>query len=313
MTRPLKIGTRGSKLALWQAEHVRSLLGGLDIAAAIVVIRTTGDDRLDASLAQLDRGVFVREIEHALLRSEVDLAVHSMKDLPTSIPAGLTIAAYCARHDVQDCLVSRTGARLRDLPAGGRVGTSSLRRQAQLRHHRPELICEDIRGNVDTRLRKLREGQYDAIVLARAGLERLGLAAEIAEILDTDVLLPAVGQGAVGIEAREDDAAALGLLARIDHAPTAIAVRAERALLREIEGGCQVPLGAWCRPDPASAGELLMDACMVSLDGGRYVREHLSGVSRDPESLGVRLAHRLRAAGGDAILAELRSTASGDV
>lgn len=301
MSKPLRIGSRGSALALWQAKHIQHLIAlESPEKSEIVVIKTSGDREQAAPLAAFGgKGVFVKEIEEALLRGEIDLAVHSMKDVPTEIPAGLKMAAICEREDVRDALISCDGRGLMDLRNGARVGTSSLRRQAQLRHARPDLEFTELRGNVDTRLKKLDRGDCDAIVLARAGLERLGLTARITETLSPDVSLPAVGQGALGIEAREEDDLVFALAAKLDHRLTRAAVFAERALLREVEGGCQIPLGAWAREDQ---GNLVMDACIASLDGSEYIRTRVEGAKDSPEALGRRAAEKLFAAGAERIL-----------
>ena len=301
MSRTLRIGTRGSALALWQAKHIQHLLAlESPEKLEIVVIKTSGDREQTAPLGEIGgKGVFVKEIEEALLRGEIDLAVHSMKDVPTEIPAGLKMAAICEREDVRDALISKSGRGLADLRRGARVGTSSLRRQAQLRHARADLEFIELRGNVDTRLKKLDRGDCDSVVLARAGLERLGLAARITETLNPDVSLPAVGQGALGVEVREENDLVFGLAAKLDHHMTRAAVFAERALLREVEGGCQIPLGAWARED---RGNLVMDACIASLDGSEYIRTRVDGAKDSPEALGRRAAEELFAAGAERIL-----------
>ena len=299
--RPLRIGSRGSVLALWQANAVRDrLVHAAGVEAEIVIIKTSGDRFQQAPVGQLGlKGVFIKELEDALLEGGVDLAVHSMKDVPTEIPAGLVFPAICEREDVRDALVARAGAKLAELPARARVGTSSLRRQSQLRHYRPDLELRDLRGNVDTRLKKLERGDYDAIVLAKAGLDRLGWSHKITEAISTDVSLPAVGQGALGVEARADDREVLEVLARLDHAETRGAVTAERALLAELEGGCQVPLGAWARVEQ---GELILDACILSVDGTEYLRLRTTGPPQNAEALGRELAQAMLAAGADKIL-----------
>lgn len=305
MREKLIIGSRGSQLALWQANFVRDQLARItDIPIEIVTIKTTGDKHLETPMAQLSKGVFVKEIEHALLSGQIDLAMHSMKDLPTEIPPGLTIGAVCARHDVRDCLISLDGATLESLPSGSRVGTSSLRRKAQLRHHRPDLEFADIRGNVDTRLRKLREGLFAAIVLAKAGLDRLGWTDQISEVLSTEIVLPAVGQGALGVEARADDIETLSLLEPLNHPPTQAAVMAERALLKHLEGGCQVPIGAYGRVED---GCLTLEGCVISLDGETIVRDSIGGPAEDSVMLGMRLAEKLLAQGATRILEEVRT------
>jgi hydroxymethylbilane synthase len=299
------IGSRGSQLALWQTHFVREQLARItDIPVEIKTIKTTGDKHLETPVMQLDRGMFVKEIERALLDGEIDLAVHSMKDLPTETPPELTIAAICARHDVRDCLISRDRLTLQGLPSGARIGTSSLRRKAQLCHHRPDLEFADIRGNVDTRLRKLREGLFDAVVLAKAGLDRLGWSDQINEILSTEIVLPAVGQGALGIEARADDSDVLNLLGPLNHQPTQVAVTAERALLRELQGGCQVPIGAWARIED---GRLILEGCVISLDGETIIRDHISGSLEQSEVWGAQLAAALLAQGASRILEEVNA------
>jgi hydroxymethylbilane synthase len=305
--KPLRIGTRGSRLALWQANFIRERLASLRGAAAeIVILKTTGD-RFQQTTGQAGvpfppigmKGVFIKELEDALLENRVDLAVHSMKDVPTQTPPGLVFPAICKREDPRDCLVSWEGKLLAELDRGARVGTSSLRRQAQLRHVRPELELTELRGNVDTRLRKLDRGDYDAIVLAKAGLDRLGWSARITEVLPPEVSLPAVGQGALGIEAREGDADVKDVLASLDDPETRQCVLAERALLAELEGGCQVPLGAWARME---GGRLVLDACVLSPDGTDYLRRQIAGLATEAERLGRQLARTLLDAGADRIL-----------
>ncbi|MBI3949263.1 MAG: hydroxymethylbilane synthase [Acidobacteria bacterium] len=305
MRERLIIGSRGSQLALWQTNFVRHQLARMaPMPIEIATIKTTGDKHLETPIAQLDKGMFVKEIERALLSGEIDLAVHSMKDLPTEIPSGLTIAAVCARHDVRDCFISRDGATLQSLAPGSRIGTSSLRRRAQLRYRRSDLEFADIRGNVDTRWRKLREGLFEAIVLAKAGLDRLGWADQITEVLSTEIVLPAVGQGALGIEARAEDMETLSLLEPLNHPPTNAAVMAERALLGHLEGGCQVPIGAWGRVED---GRLILEGCVISLDGETIIRDSISGLTEDSVALGARLAEKLLARGADRILAEVNA------
>jgi hydroxymethylbilane synthase len=301
----LRIATRGSALALWQANHIRERLAQLHgIESELIRIRTSGDKFQGASVAQVSeqagtKGIFIKELEEALLAGTADLAVHSMKDVPTENPAGLVFPAITKREDVRDCLISRDGAKLKDLAPGARVGTSSLRRQAQLRHHRPDLELLDLRGNVDTRLKKLSAGEFDAIVLATAGMNRLGVSDKITQILPPEIMLPAVGQGALGIETRADDRETLRLVAALDEPESHEAVTAERALLRELEGGCQVPLGAWARREN---GELRLEACVFSADGKEFVRKDLRGRPEEAEKLGVRLGQILIEAGADRIL-----------
>lgn len=298
----LRIGSRGSVLAQWQANFVRERLAQLaGVEAEIILIKTSGDRFQQANVNQIGlKGVFIKELEDALLDARVDLAVHSMKDVPTEIPSGLTFPAICKREDVRDALVGHDkGASLAGLPQGARVGTSSLRRQSQLRYFRPDLKLLELRGNVDTRLKKVESGDYDAIVLAKAGLDRLGWSAKISEVIPTEISLPAVGQGALGIEARAEDRSVLDLLARLDHAETRAAITAERALLAKLEGGCQVPLGAWGRMED---GQMHLDAAVLSPDGAECIRMHAASSADKAESLGRDLAHNLLAAGADKIL-----------
>lgn len=297
----LRIGSRGSKLALWQAQFIRdAILPLCGITAEIVVIKTSGDRFQQGGVGQIGlKGVFIKELEDALLARDVDLAVHSMKDVPTEIPNGLAFPAIYRRGDVRDCLVARGAMKFTDLPHGARLGTSSLRRQAQLRHLRPDLTVLPLRGNVDTRLRKLAEGQYDAIVLAKAGLDRLGWSEKITDVFSAESVLPAVGQGALGIECRAEDARVMELLGKLDHAETRAGVTAERALLARLEGGCQVPLGAWGRIE---AGRLLLDAIVLAADGSEHVRDSASGSSENAEALGRELAARLLDAGAGRLL-----------
>jgi len=300
--KPLRIGTRGSALALWQA---RSIGEGLRSIAAVeselVIVKTSGDKFQQTSFSDIGtKGVFIKELEDALLESRVDLAVHSMKDVPTEIPGGLTIAAICKRQDVRDALLSTSGASLDRLPAGARVGTSSLRRKSQLLHARSELQILDLRGNVETRIEKLKRGDYDAIVLAKAGLDRLGLSANITEVLPTNVCLPAAGQGAIGIETRADNAETLGILAALNDAETRSGVEAERAVLAGLEGGCQVSIGAWGRME---GGKLVLEVAVLSPDGVQRMGEKISGAPEDAVSLGGRLAAKMLEQGAAALLA----------
>jgi hydroxymethylbilane synthase len=281
----LRIGSRGSKLALWQAEWVKARLEEAGHPCTIQIIKTTGDKILDVPLAKIGgKGLFTKEIEEALLDGRIDLAVHSLKDLPTELPPSLALACIPQREDPRDAMV---GSPLADLPAGARVGTSSLRRAAQLRALRPDLQILDIRGNVDTRLRKQQEGQYDALVMASAGLTRLGLAQHIAEYLDPARFLPAVAQGALAIETRADDGPAWQACRELHDARAGAETSAERALLAGLGGGCQVPLGANAQVDGA---ELLLSAVVVSPDGQRLVRRQIAGSIQDAVSLGEALA-----------------------
>ena len=302
--RHLRIGTRGSLLAKWQAEFVRKQLFALaGVETEIVIIKTAGDKLQNASLTQIGgKGVFVKELEDALLAETIDLAVHSVKDVPTDVPSGLSFPAVLRRDDVRDCLVSAKGATLANLRQGARVGTSSLRRQAQLRHLRPDLDVRDLRGNVDTRLRKVESGEYDAILLAKAGLDRLGLSQRISEVFSPDVCTPAVGQGAIAVQCRAKDAEAAEVLARLDHAETRNAIIAERALLKAVQGGCQVPLGAWARME---RDQMVMEACVCSVDGTQCIRQRATASPEEAAALGERMANLLLEAGAQAILEEV--------
>ena len=278
----LRIGSRGSALALWQAEHVKARLVERGHEVEIVVITTTGDRILDRRLESVGgKGAFLKEIEEALLAGEVNLAVHSLKDVPTTLPPGLGLCAFLERADPRDALLSSSGLGLAELPAASRIGTTSLRRRAQLRILRPDLVLEDLRGNVDTRIRRMREGRVDAIVLAMAGLLRLGRDAEVTEPLDPASMVPAPGQGAIALECRAADADVALAVASLHHSPTARAVSAERAFLAALGGGCNVPLGA--HATPASDG-LHLRAFVARADGSRIVRSEARG--RDPEAVG---------------------------
>jgi hydroxymethylbilane synthase len=306
----LVLGTRGSKLAVHQSEWVQARLK--EVAPHVEVtlrrIRTSGDMILDVPLAKMGgKGLFVKEIEEALLSGEIDLAVHSMKDVPTVLPDGLDLLCIPRREDARDALISRDGRRFQDLFQGAKVGTSSLRRQAQLLKARPDLFIIMLRGNLDTRLRKLREGQFDAIVLAAAGLRRLGWEHEITEYLDPDISLPAIGQGALGIEGRRDDQFVRSLLSSLDHAPTRTTVRAERALLHRLQGGCQVPIAAHAT---LAGSDVTLEGLVASVDGKEIIRDRVRGTATDPESMGIQLAERLLAGGADKILQAIYGIAS---
>ena len=299
----MKIATRGSALALWQANHVRDrLLGGGVAAVELVVLKTRGDKILDRALSEVGgKGLFVKEIEEALLDGRADVAVHSMKDLPAEVPAELTIAAIPEREDPRDALLVRPGLSARtvaELPSGARLGTSSLRRMCQLRAARRDLSIVPLRGNVDTRVKKLEAGELDAIVLACAGLKRLGYAARITAPLDEKESLPAIGQGALAIECRANDAATRAHVEKLDHAATRRCVTAERAFLARLEGGCQTPLAAHARLD---GGDVVLEGLVGAPDGSRVLRESLRGVNS--EQVGRELAEKLLSLGADAILA----------
>ena len=299
--RILRIGTRGSMLAKWQAESIRKqLFAATGMEAEIVIIKTSGDKMQQAPLTQIGgKGIFIKELEEALLEETIDLAVHSVKDIPTDIPSRLMFPAVCRRDDVRDCLVGSTLANLR---RGARVGTSSLRRQAQLKHLRPDLDLRDLRGNVDTRLRKVESGEYEAVMVSKAGLDRLGLSKRISEVLSPEVCMPAVGQGAIAVQCRLKDTEAGDLLAPLDDAETRTAIIAERALLAALQGGCQVPMGAWARVE---RGELVLDACVCSVDGVQYVKQRASAAPDQATQLGEHMARVLIEAGAQPILEEV--------
>jgi hydroxymethylbilane synthase len=288
-------------LAKWQAESIRKqLFAATGTEAEIVIIKTAGDKMQQAPLTLIGgKGIFIKELEEALLEETIDLAVHSVKDIPTDIPSRLMFPAVCRRDDVRDCLV---GSPIASIRQGARVGTSSLRRQAQLRHLRPDLDLRDLRGNVDTRLRKVESGEYEAIMVSKAGLDRLGLAQRISEVLAPEVCMPAVGQGAIAVECRLKDTEAGDLLAPLDDAETRTAIIAERALLAALQGGCQVPLGAWARIE---RGELLMDACVCSVDGVQYVKQRAVAPPEQAAQLGEHMARLLIEAGAQSILEEV--------
>jgi hydroxymethylbilane synthase len=307
MSEALRIGTRGSALALWQAEHVAALIGALPGAPAVelVHIETQGDKIQDVALSRLPgKAFFTKELEEAITDGRVDLAVHSLKDVETAMPPGLVLGAVLEREDPGDALVARPGLRLQTLPPGARVGTSSLRRAAFLRRWRPDLDVADLRGNVPTRLRRLDDGDYDAIILAAAGLKRLGLGDRITDPVPFQIMLPAVSQGAIAIQLRADDARVMPWIEPLDHAPTRLRTTAERALLREVEGGCQIPLGAHA----TLHGERLeLAAAVASLDGADSVTGRIAGPPRDAVMLGRGLAGDLLARGGEAIMAAIRA------
>lgn len=302
------IGSRGSKLAMtqseWVKDHVKFFRRDLDFH--IKKISTTGDKITDVALAKVGgKGLFTKEIENELLSGVIDFAVHSMKDLPTELREGLKVGAVPLREDPRDALVSRNHTKLSQLPAGAVVGTCSLRRKAQLLAARPELQVADLRGNLDTRLKRIEEGKYDAVVLACAGIRRLGRTEVISDILGADVIMPAVGQGALCIEMREDDPFIEDLLRPLNHEETARAVRAERALMAELEGGCQVPVGGHARMEQ---GALVLYGVVASVEGDRIVRAQDSGHPADPEELGKRVAGQLISMGANEILDEIRGS-----
>ncbi|MEW6416680.1 MAG: hydroxymethylbilane synthase [Nitrospirota bacterium] len=358
MKKRIVIGTRGSKLALYQAEFISSELKRLypDFEIELCKIKTTGDKILDVPLAKVGgKGLFVKEIEEALLKNEVDIAVHSMKDVPTEFPDGLHLAVICKREDPRDALIINQKSRVRsqesnpplpsgnpptpplekggeggfesmghggitksliyDLPNDATIGTSSLRRSCQLLNIRPDLKIQQLRGNLDTRIRKLDEGQFNAIILAAAGVKRLGLKDRITEILPVDISLPAIGQGAIGVECRVNDEVINNLIALLNHPETSLCVRAERAFLKRLEGGCQVPIAAYARiinnpPTPplvkgGEGGLLIMDGLVGSISGDRVIKGHIEGNPEHAESLGITLAEDILSRGALEILNEV--------
>lgn len=304
----LVVGSRGSALALWQSNWVAFELARLfGVEVEIKRIKTTGDKILDSPLAKIGgKGLFVKEIEKALEEGQIDLAVHSMKDVPTELPTGLMIGAVIKREDPRDALVSRGKVSLMDLPKGAKVGTSSLRRKAQLWQRRPDFDLVDVRGNLDTRIRKMKEGEFDAMVLAQAGLKRMGFEEEVTEVLELQIMLPAVGQGALAIEVREDNKAVREMVGVLNHPPTQQSILAERALMRRLEGGCQVPVGAL---GMVVDEQISLKAMVASLDGRKMIRDEVAGPLEQAEGLGVELAEKLLSQGADAILTEVRSLA----
>ncbi len=313
MKQEIVVGTRESKLAMWQAGWVVELLKGVhpEYSYRIEGIRTTGDNILDVALAKIgDKGLFTKELEHALLRGEIDMAVHSMKDLPTELPGGLAIGAICQRAHPGDVLISREGKMLGELPEGALVGTSSLRRCAQLLHYRRDLKMTDLRGNINTRLRKLEEGHFDATVLAFAGVHRMGWDDRITQLIPFEICLPAVGQGAIGVEVRADDEKVRNLVNKIDHLESRQAITAERAMLKKLEGGCQIPIGAL---GTLKNGRLNIEGVVASLDGKELVRSSLVGDAGDAAGTGLRLAEMLIRLGAGDILNKIRQRDNGPV
>lgn len=305
MSKLIKIGTRGSALALWQTEWVRGriLAGNRDLDIEIVKIKTKGDKILDVPLAAVGgKGLFVKEIEEALLDGGIDLAVHSMKDMPAEIPAGLCIGAVPERETPWDALISKDRLALKDLPKGACIGTSSLRRSAQLLHTRSDITIRSLRGNLNTRLRKLETEDLDAIILAAAGVKRLGWENRITEYLTEEIMLPAICQGALGIETREEDSFVSKVVGGLNHPESATVAFGERAFLKRLQGGCQVPIAAFGR---ISNGEFRLTGLVAEVDGSRIIRESITGPSTESETLGVALADRLLAAGAGDILARI--------
>lgn len=307
LEKTLKIATRQSPLALWQANYVKDRLQQLypDLTIELVPMVTKGDVILDSPLAKIGgKGLFVKELENALLNKEADIAVHSMKDVPMQFPEGLGLAVICQREDPRDAFVSHSYRTFAELPQGAVVGTSSLRRQCQLKALRPDLDIRSLRGNVGTRLSKLDNGDYDAIILASAGLIRLGLADRIASFIDVEQSLPAAGQGAVGIECRTDDMQVKALLAPLADAETTYCVRAERAMNNHLQGGCQVPIGGYAI---LQQGQLYLRALVGDIDGSRIIRAEGKSAVENAEVLGVQIAEQLLAQGADKILQAIYS------
>jgi hydroxymethylbilane synthase len=309
----IKIGTRGSPLAVWQAEWVRSSLLALhpQYNVELVKIKTTGDKILDVPLAKVGgKGLFVKEIETALLEGKIDLAVHSMKDMPAEIPPGLCIGVVPERENPLDILITRNAVTFEDLPQGANLGSSSLRRGAQVRHIRPDITVQPLRGNLDTRIRKLETEGLDAIILAAAGVKRLGMESRVTEYMSEDIMLPAIGQGALSIEVREDDDTIRDLIAPIDHRETRLAVESERAFLSRLEGGCQVPIAAHAKID---GDQVHLTGLVAEVDGSVLLRENVTGPVDKHEELGVKLADKLLDQGGRKILEDILGRALQDL
>lgn len=307
MKRKIKVGSRDSALALWQTRWVVAQLEQQNphLSFEIVTMKTKGDKMLDVALAKIgDKGLFTKELELAMLNKEIDFAVHSLKDMPTALPAGLTIGAVCKRDNSGDALISKDGRKLAELPQGARIGTSSLRRCAQLLNYRPDFRLEALRGNLNTRMKKMASQQLDAIILAAAGIYRMGWSDMIAEIIPFNVCLPAVGQGAIAVECREDDIEINQLLQGVEHQPTRVATDAERSLLRRLEGGCQVPIGAY---GEVIEDRLSLQAIVATLDGQRLIRAQGEGALNQAEELGIEVADKLLSMGGKEILQQVRS------
>lgn len=289
----LRLGSRGSALALAQSNHVKGRLESLfpDLRVELQIIKTTGDRLADASLASIGgKGVFTKELEEALLSKTVDLAVHSLKDLPTELPAGLAVGAILEREDPRDCMVARFGEQLMELPRGSVIGTSSLRRQAQIRAVKKGVRIEDLRGNLDTRLARVAAGDFSAVVVAYAGVRRLGRVGEVTEVLPLNLILPAPGQGFVAVETRAEDPSTLTWVSRLNHEPSRLAALAEREFLSTLGGGCRVPIAAYARRE---GDQLVLDGRVTSVDGKKDVKGRQSGRPQDAAQIGVSLARRL--------------------
>lgn len=301
----LKIGTRGSRLALSQSEWIKTEIAALhpDLRVQLVRIKTKGDRILDSPLSKIGgKGLFVKEIEDALLKKDVDLAVHSIKDVPADLPDGLHLPIFPNREDPRDAFISVDYNSLEELPRGATIGTGSLRRSAQLLNIRPDLAVLSLRGNVDTRMGRVGSGDLQAIILAAAGLKRLGLSSKIRQILPVDTFLPAIGQGALGLEMRQDDCRLFDLIGFLNHGPTELAVKAERAFLKRLEGGCQVPIAGHGRVE---GEDIILQGMVAELDGSRIIRDEVRGQKDRPEETGINLAERLLRAGADKILARI--------
>lgn len=302
------IGSRGSKLALWQANFIKKEIKKVtrNITVEIKIIKTTGDKILDVALSKIgDKGLFTKELEIKLLNEEIDIAVHSLKDLQTEIPRGLKLAAVTKRHDVEDVIIARKrGINIDTLPEGAVVATGSLRRRAQLKHIRPDINVVDLRGNVPTRIEKFLNSKWDAIILARAGVERLRLKKHISSIVDKDIILPAVGQGALGIEIKKNNALADKIVKLLHHQDTYSAVLAERAFLKKLEGGCQIPIGAYAE---VRSNGLYLSGLVSTIEGDITLRKTIRGSKKNPEKLGIDLASDMIKAGARKILKEIYS------
>lgn len=301
----IRIATRKSPLALWQANFVKQnlLLAHKDLKVELIPMVTQGDIILDSPLSKIGgKGLFVKQLEQAILNNEADIAVHSIKDIPAQFPEGLMLATICQRDEVRDAFVANKYTFLNDLPEGAIVGTSSLRRQCQLRSHFPHLIIKDLRGNVGTRLNKLDEEQYDAIILASVGLKRLSLEHRITQYIDTDLILPAVGQGAIGIESRTDDKQILDIISVLDDKKSRACIQAERAMNNALQGGCQVPIAGYCS---LNNDQLMLQGLVGRVDGSKIIKQQITGCINEAESLGEELAQQLLNQGADLILTEL--------
>lgn len=306
MTKKIKIGTRGSQLALYQAHQVRLKLLEVypDLLVDIETIMTKGDKILDVALSKIgDKGLFTKEIETALLDGTVDIAVHSLKDLPTTLPLGLQLGAVLERGEFRDAWISKSGKKLNELTENDVVATSSLRRQAALLSINPNVQIKDIRGNVQTRLKKMEEGYCDAMIMAAAGLQRLNLDHYITEVIEPETVMPAVAQGAIAIEMRENDQEISSLLQKINHQTTWISILAERAFLRTLEGGCQVPLGCYSKID---GDKIILHGFVASTNGRQFIKDQTMGSISAPEACGIALAHKLAESGAKTILDQIR-------